>query len=333
MKKSLIALAVLAASGAAMAQSSVTLYGIADVWVGNVSVDNGTTDTSTSVMTSGGVSTSRWGMKGSEDLGGGLKANFNFESAVGVDTGASSGFTRQAWVGLSGGFGDVRFGLNNTPYDSYAASVHGVFDSDVSPMYLGAFPSLAGYNAKAANSFKYVSPSMGGLSAEVLYAMDEETVATGTSASNGLETTSFALRYTGGPIYADLVYQSDEAYNTNLETERTKVGVSYNFGVATAKAHYINTSDFKAAGADVDEWQIAVDVPLSAAMTLSANYATADYNVAAGDKESTGYSIALAYSLSKRTTVYGGYGSVTTEKTGIADVDTTAYAVGIKHVF
>jgi len=330
MKKSLIALAVLAASGAAMAQSSVTLYGIMDVWVGSVDTDPGD---STTIMQSGGVSTSRWGMKGSEDLGGGLKANFNLESAVGVDTGASSGFTRQAWVGLSGGFGDVRFGLNNTPYDSYVISVHGVFDSDVSAMYLAKFPSLTGYNAKAANSIKYVSPSMGGFSAEVLYAMDEETAATGTSASNGLETTSFALRYTGGPIYADLAYQSDEAYNTGLQTERTKVGASYNFGVATAKAHFITTADYKAVGADVDEWQIAVDVPLSSAMTLSANYATADYNAAAGDKESSGYGIALAYSLSKRTTVYGGFGSVTTEEPGKVDVDTTAYAVGVKHVF
>ena len=80
MKKSLIALAVLAASGAAMAQSSVTLYGVADV------VIHKDADVSAK-MTSGGVSTSRWGVKGSEDLGGGLSANFNFEQGLDLTNG------------------------------------------------------------------------------------------------------------------------------------------------------------------------------------------------------------------------------------------------------
>ena len=73
MKKSLIALAVLAASGAAMAQSSVTLYGIADVWFGGLKADQqaGNPDRVTK-LDSGGVNTSRWGLKGSDDLGGGL---------------------------------------------------------------------------------------------------------------------------------------------------------------------------------------------------------------------------------------------------------------------
>lgn len=325
MKKSLIALAVLAASGAAMAQSSVTLYGIADVWVGNVSVDDGTTDTSTTKMISGGVSTSRWGMKGSEDLGGGLKANFQFEQSVNVDDGTTgAGFSRQAWVGLSGGFGDVRFGVNSTPFDDYAAGSHGVFDSDLAPMNLGAFPTTKLANGgKSPNSIKYVSPSMGGLVGAVSYSMDEE---------NALQTEviSLGLNYAGGPLAAQLVYQQEEVYGSGFDTTFTKLGGSYDFGVAKAKAYFATTSDFKTIGNDVDEWQLAVDVPLSAAMTLSGSYAVADYE---NDVKTSGYGIALAYSLSKRTTLYGGVGAVTDEAPGKADKDTTAYAIGIKHTF
>ncbi|MGH8437257.1 MAG: porin, partial [Pseudomonas sp.] len=73
MKKTLIALAVLAASGAAMAQSSVTLYGVADVWLGSSKVEVAGVGQRQTVVDTSGVNGSRWGLKGAEDLGGGLK--------------------------------------------------------------------------------------------------------------------------------------------------------------------------------------------------------------------------------------------------------------------
>ena len=84
MKKTLIALAVLAASGAAFAQSSVSLYGIADIALTKA---KGTS----AQLTSGGVSTSRLGFKGTEDLGGGLKAIFLFEEGIDLTTCALKG--------------------------------------------------------------------------------------------------------------------------------------------------------------------------------------------------------------------------------------------------
>ena len=74
MKKSLIALAVLAASGAAMAQSSVTLYGVADVFVGSAKTEVGGAGLRQNVVNTSGINGSRWGLRGSEDLGGGMKA-------------------------------------------------------------------------------------------------------------------------------------------------------------------------------------------------------------------------------------------------------------------
>lgn len=132
MKKSLIAFAIFGAFAAsASAQSSVTLYGIIDAAV--VHKTTQTVAGGTGTLESGFLGTSRWGIKGSEDLGGGLKANFNLEGTLANDTGAvgagfdtaaggsplsqagatNSVFDRLSWVGLSGGFGEVTMGRNN----------------------------------------------------------------------------------------------------------------------------------------------------------------------------------------------------------------------------
>ncbi len=342
MKKSLIALAVLAASGAAMAQSSVTLYGIADVWFGSIKTDDGKTSTTTTSMVSGGVSTSRWGMKGTEDLGGGLKANFGFEQKVNVDDGTtgtitsedgkatkSAGFDRQAWVGLSGGFGEVRLGKTGTPFDDYAGGAHAVFDSDLAPMNLGSFPSTGFYIGKPNNGIKYTSPTMGGFAVGASYSLDEKAVA-------GVSVTGLGINYSGGPLGAYVVYQQQEVTGKASDATLLKAGVTYNFGMATAKAYYASTTDWDyKAGADVDEFQIGLDFPISSSLVLSGSYANADYNTQAGGMNTDGFGLALAYIMSKRTTLYGGFGMVTTDYDAAAtsDKDTTAFAVGVKHVF
>eukprot|EP01036_Dinobryon_divergens_P002144 gene2144-2828_t len=127
MKKSLIALAVLAASGAAMAQSSVTLFGVVDATYayGSGSVSN------KSQLTNSGYNSSRLGFRGVEDLGGGLSASFWLEAGVNNDngtggvtntnnqaatsTGGGLTFNRRSTVSLNGGFGEVRLGRDYTP--------------------------------------------------------------------------------------------------------------------------------------------------------------------------------------------------------------------------
>lgn len=343
MKKSLIALAVLAASGAAMAQSSVTLYGIADVWVGSVKLDNGATSVRTTEMVSGGVSSSRWGIKGSEDLGGGLKANFQFESSVGVDTGTSTGFDRAANVGFSGGFGSVKFGKAGTAYDDAQAGSVAMFDSDLSPVNgftmasglknAGAvFKSVQIVVGKASNQIYYQAPTFGGFSGAVSYALAEDAnnVPAGATA-----TTALNLTYAAGPIAAQFAYQKEAVNNLPDDATYLRLGGSYNFGVATAKLQYGKVENFaNVANAETTEWALGVDVPLSAALTLAAGYATSEDNAAGGNQERDGYGVAVAYSLSKRTTVYGGVKKMTYDNAGaVADTDVTAYAVGVKHAF
>jgi len=315
MKKSLIALAVLAASGAAMAQSTVTLYGIADIWVGSAKLKGGD---STTVLESGGVSTSRWGMKGSEDLGGGLKAIFLLEQKISLDSGAvGSGFNRQAYVGLSGGFGEIKLGNVYTAYDDISGAANSVFDSALAPQ--NNVWESTNYASNPNNNIYYATPEMGGFSGAVSYSLNEKTL-------GNVEATSMHVKYNGGPLYVGLGYQSDEVYNTGVSTDYLRLNATYDLGMAKVLVGYGNV-DY-AAGGDVDEWEIGVDVPLSASMTVSAGYAMSSPD---GGDDSQGYGIAVAYSMSKRTTLYGGFHSSSTDNTDAND--NRIFAVGVKHTF
>ncbi len=114
MKKSLIALAALSAiAGSAVAQSSVTVYGIIDMGYNNLETTVTTTKTQTTQLKASEASSSRLGFRGTEDLGGGLKANFVAESSIDANTALTFG-GRAFWVGAQGGFGEIRLGRQAT---------------------------------------------------------------------------------------------------------------------------------------------------------------------------------------------------------------------------
>lgn len=326
MKKSLIALAVMAASGASFAQSSVTIYGLADIWFGSVKTDDGKgTSVSTTKLDSGGVNTSRWGLKGSEDLGGGLKANFKLEQAIALDTGAASGFSRESYVGFSGGFGEVKLGKMWTAYDDVSGASNAVFDSKLAPMNW-VFAST-GYQGNPGNSIYYASPSFSGFSGAFSYSLDEK-VATAAAIS------SLNLTYGAGPLAVQFGYQSEDVSTSSDDTSFVRLGGSYDFGVATAKLTYGRVSNVgNLSGADTDEWQIGVDVPLGSALTVSASYAKSDDNVKAGDQSREGFGLAAAYTLSKRTFVYGGFTANKFTQGSASDSKLDIFAVGVQHKF
>jgi len=353
MKKSLVALAVLAASGASFAQSSVTVYGIVDLWVG--SLDNGTT--STTLLNSGGVSSNRWGLKGSEDLGGGLKANFKLEQGFSSDTGAAasatSAFSRQSWVGFSGGFGEVRVGRTTTPFDDVSGAADALFDSDLSPMYgvsapNGVFAS-ANYVSRPNNAIFYQAPDFGGFSGAISYSLDENQApaaptATATAAQQAAKVaavTSLNLTYAAGPVAVQFGYQTEDIANTVAlpdDYSVVRLGGSYDLGTVKLMANYgTATSIGNQSGFDATDYQIGADVPVGSAVVVSVSYAKSDDSnpaaAAALEQSRDGYGIGATYTLSKRTFLYGGYHAITTSQTGVADVDTSLFAVGINHRF
>jgi predicted porin len=330
MKKSLIALAVLAASGASFAQSTVSVYGIADIWLGSVKLEDGLgNNVTTTKLDSGGVSHSRWGFKGSEDLGGGLKANFNLEQGFQLDTGAhdsgSTSFNRYAWVGFSGGFGEVKLGKTATAFDDVNGSANAVFDSALSPANW-VFRSVA-YSWTPSNSIMYVTPSIGGFGAEVSYALDEK-------AAGVPKVTSFNLSYGAGPLAAQFAYQKEETAGVGSSTSFTRLGGSYDLGVATLMASYGKTTNIgNVSGADANDYQIGANVPLSAALTLSGSYAKSTDNAAAGDQSRKGFGFAANYTFSKRTSIYGGYTANNFTQAKAADAKVNILAVGVRHAF
>lgn len=320
-----------------MAQSSVTLYGILDLWAGSVKTESAAAGSlSQTVMQSGGVNGSRWGMKGSEDLGGGLKANFDLQSGFNLDDGTQAQgrlFGRQSWVGFSGNFGAVRLGRTTTPFDDVSGTSDAVFDSALAPMN-SVFKSANSYTIRTNNTIFYQAPTMGGLSGAISYALGEDKTAT-TSASS---TTSMNLTYAAGPVAVQFGYQVEDTAAA-ADVKYTRLGGSYDLGVAKLKAIYGKTQNVvvasvATAGYDATDYQIGVDFPVSAALTLSASYAKSNDSKSTGFESSRkGYGIAGAYTLSKRTFLYGGLESDTATVASAADSKKTVFAVGVQHRF
>ena len=324
MKKSLIALAVLAASGAAMAQSSVTLYGIADAAVTYV---NG--DKSWNGISSGANKTSRLGFRGVEDLGGGLKANFVLEGGINLDTGdgksgGASGtgfeFKRQSTVGLSGNFGEVRVGRELTAaynatarYDVFGGVgiAHSQLWDDGKALGTGTDPYHYTTNQRVSNAITYVSPNFAGFRAAVNYGFGEV-------AGQNRDGRYFGggLTYDNGPLSLGLAGERLNKGNGAAMQAQTanditawSLGGSYDFGVAKLLAGYrqstakdvLGLGDMKNRG-----YMVAVTAPVGPGLVRAAyNHYETKFD---GDKGKTDqFGVGYVYNMSKRTALYGTY--------------------------
>ena len=343
MKKSLIALAVLAASGAAMAQSSVTLYGLADAYVGSKKTNN----QSQAVVDSGGLNGSRWGLKGSEDLGGGLKAVFVLESGFNISTGASEQggllFGRQAFVGLnSDSFGSISLGRHYGAYDVAKGSFLSAqgnspaFDAtngvSGAPLTTGAVSATrlgawTGYSVRLDNSIRYATPTISGFQGVVVYGFGENknTVAP-TFNNDATKNVSLSLTYANGPLGLAFTHQ-DEEFTPTFGLKNTAIGGYYDFGIAKAFAAY-NHAKYDGL-AKQQEWSVGVRAPFGAT-TLVAQYAHSK-----GDDLGKNQSVGLSaeYSLSKRTTAYAGLNYTKANLNTAPNVKNHVVGLGVRHTF
>ena len=316
MKKSLIALAVLAASGAAMAQSSVTLFGIVDTAVGYVDNANAAGDSVYGLTTSGNA-TSRLGFRGVEDLGGGLKAGFWLEGEIFGDNGNANGFNfqRRSTVSLMGGFGEVRMGRELTPsysktssYDLFGQTGIGQFmgwrdwatNSDVGT----TVPTADASNVRASNMISYFTPNFGGLTAGLGYGFDEQTTGKAGRYVGGY------VAYDNGPLSLAASYDQRDLNvdvpvvgSAVLDRDTFTLGGSYNLNVVKLNA-IVQQSKYKALGESekVNAYALGVSAPVGAG-EVKLQYALYDNKII----ESKAHHISLGYvhNLSKRTAVYG----------------------------
>jgi predicted porin len=339
MKKSLIALAVLATTGAAFAQSSVTLYGRIDTSVGSSKIGAPGVATSTSQMFSGNLTSTRWGVRGTEDLGGGLKAIFaleqGFDSSNGTQT-AGDAFNRMSIVGLSGGFGTVKFGRHDTSFDDIRdlTVVSNIFDSGTFATTEGVVGTsgyagvgqLADYGDRASNQIRYESPSFGGFSAGVSYGLDEQ------AAPVDSDVTAFNLRYKAGNLDVGYGYQENANQLAASNLEYNTVGAAYNFGSFRLSGGWNQVKN--KASRKSDAYSIGAIVPVGA-FDFSLGYSTAKAKQGSATFEKgDAFSAAVAYNLSKRTRVYAGLTTGDIENAAGTKVrEREVYALGVAHTF
>ncbi|MFV0678845.1 porin [Ottowia sp.] len=301
MKKSLIALAVLGLSSAAMAQSSVTLYGVADAGVGQIKSDGvGSNDASTkteflgaSTMNNG---TSRLGVRGVEDLGGGLQVGFNFETGLDLDNGAqaSSGGTmwgRQANMWLGGNWGTVKLGRQFTP--SYL--VESTYDLTGAANY-SALANTYNYGtnqnvgSRAPSAFAYVSPTFYGFKVAAAYVTKHDL-------NGDSDAYDLGALYNQGPIAIGASVNKVEDHKTAYQ-----VGGKYNFGMFAVAGSYSQTTD-----GDLRRRGFSLGASANwGAFTLTGDVTRDSKNELTGKKYTNGV-VEAKYALSKRTFVYGAY--------------------------
>lgn len=348
MEKKILSAAIIAALAAPVAAlADTTLYGQVDLAILSQDIDGLGDDIN---MNS---NNSRFGIKGSEDLGNGLNAIFQLEYQVdptGGDTSAGSiSAGRDQWIGLDGGFGKLRFGTMSTMYKSTGALVDPLWDSALQGRSVGMASNLhngAGANGegRATNTIGYDTPDFNGLTAGVTYSFDDSCDATDIVCADDNDSYSAGAKYMNGPAVAFVDYVTSDKGGSD---DAWKVGGSYSFGDAAVYGQYevdggliSQVGPFGGVGAiapantteDADIWMLGGSYALGSA-TLVAQYGQGDdNNVAAdGDQGYSSWTLAGIYNFSKRTLTYAGFNQISEDLAGSGETD--SFAVGMRHKF
>jgi len=347
MKKTLLALAAVAASSAAFAQSSVTLYGVVDASLESVKGDKTVTRVSSDNLVS-----SRLGFKGSEDLGGGMKANFVLEAALAVDTGETKKdrfFDRAAWVGIAGGFGELRLGHQDTSIGVLAGNIAILGAQAYDDLKIAKTFSGDGYR-RTDNAITYVLPKLvDGLSAQVQYSTAADYTKTDngeTAGSKRGEHYGLNVQYAANGFSAGLGYIS--AKNDvagDIKDTGLLAYLGYDFGVAMLSGYY-EQDKTSGAAEKLKLYGVRVNVPVTKDFGLQASFSQVKDATKADNVEDDAKIFALkgVYNLSKRSSVYALYTNVSNDD-GVAlkvgssvpaltkGERSSGFAIGVSHKF
>jgi predicted porin len=338
MKKTQFALAALAlvASTAAFAEGSTTVYGRLDVSASRV------TGQATQMLHSN-WDTSVIGVKGSDELTGGMKASFQLEGGLNPATGevanggtAAGLFNRLANVSLAGDFGSTGLGLQFSPF--VGAALNGVATGNesfyVNMLVMAGATGGTTYGSQTTGGFfipnavSYSTPNIGGISATALTQIANGSDATKPTAS---KYDAVAVNYAAGDLSVAGGYQKSGTISTTAYT----VSAAYNMGPARIAGGYISNNPDEAGSTNLNTYHVGASYNLMENLTASVNYAK---NNATSSQTLT--VAGLQYSLSKRTYVYGIagrgtngilplYGSLATGSSPAATASTTGYSVGV----
>ena len=306
MKKTLFAIAALSAAGVSVAQTNVQMYGVVDIGFTHENTGAATVNR----LDSGNVLGSRLGFKGTEDLGGGLSANFQLENGFAADTGnLNQGgrlFGRQAWVGLAGGFGSIKFGRQYTPMWKIQAMVDpfglglsgtGIGGNTGAGMLSIFYGSNLYGNTRADNTVKY-GYATGPFSTEVTYSFGEQA-----GNNSALRQMGLNADYNKGPVYAGFAYHKANDATGNDSIRVSLLAGTYDFGVA--KLHGAYAWNKGTGTQDSTDGMIGVSAPAGSG-TVLASYIRHN-NKAVSNADSNQFALGYIYPLSKRTSLYTSY--------------------------
>lgn len=342
--KLILATCITAAAMSAQAQSNVQLNGLVDAYIGSMRMAGDATRKT--AVGSGGMTTSWWGMSGTEDLGGGVKASFTLTSFFQTDTGAAGRFgdpqfSRDANVSLSSGLGTLTLGRGKAPNflptilfnsigDSYTFSPL-VLHSSVPVGTFGAYrwtgtvPADTGWS----NQITYSSPTIGGLRGNLHYQFGEQ----GTGAKESAHNVGFNLFYSAGPLGLTAYWERDEINNpfppnTVLPAGTQTawmLGGTYDAGLLKLFAT-VGKSSNSANTIDKQTTSLGISAPLGSGKLLAAVAHTKDDMANTSRTTST---VGYDYTLSKRTDVYAMLmnDKITTFESG------NSLGLGVRHRF
>ena len=334
--------------GMAAAQSGVTLYGVADLYTEYVKSGGN----HVARVEDGGLYQSRWGLRGTEELGQGTSAVFTLESGLALDSGtAQQGgrlFGRQAYVGLSNkNWGALTFGRQNTPiyYIEGQASAFGFSPYGPLGRLQNSGPAGSSLTARADNSVRYESPEFGGLQGSVIYSFGAERTSAPLDADR---LGGIGLTYASGPLWLGLAYERTYSINAVADADRDEraIGATYEFPWLKLFANVRQATRWVPGQATLKDrgFHVGTTIPVGGAGLVLLAY---------GMQQSVGTSnrgqqasIGYQYSMSKRTTLYANaskiwntnkanytFSNIPNEVTATSVSDPRGVMMGIRHLF
>lgn len=371
MKKKLLALAIAGAFVApvAMADSAnVTVYGIADVSVDFTDTDDSTAGVSGNTTHKVSSNSSRIGFKGSEDLGGGLKAIFQVERGVTMDDGLiAENNARNTFAGLSGdSWGSLTFGRNDTAYKTSTRGLD-VFLDHIADNRTLMGRGTSSFDTRFKDTVRYDSPNMSGFKVAATYTAGAENNTLSTHTEDG-KALALSATYATGPFSVAGAYQKNDFGSTTtgaggvaalagalVDEDAWKIGASYKVDQFALNAVYEEIEDSlgnAAGGMGHDAYYVSgvFNATANDAIKLAYGKAEKTQDDSLANSGAKQWSIGVDHSLSKRTTVYAMYTqldnesaasyslSAATVATGVtapvgAGADPSAFSFGLKHSF
>jgi predicted porin len=340
MQKKIIALAI-AAAISAPAFADTTVYGVADVSI------ESTKNSVAGSFTQNGMAdnASRLGVKGSEDLGNGMSATYQFETAFNP-TGAGFGAARNSGVGIKGNFGAVVLGNWDTPFKTVHNKLEMFDNAGIASTGSGKALLGRGATLRAANSISYTAPDMGGVAIKAAYSMNPGVVNVAKNATVNPDLLSFSVAYDNAGIYAALGYQAQKDMRTPAvatKDDATRLVGAYTMGDATVGLTYEKATAKTGAvtNSSVATWEIAGKYDMGSS-NIGAAYVMAGNNNGVANTGANQLSLKYGYAFSKRTEAYALYTQISNKTASTSGFNAavvgagskdSGFGVGLRHTF